>query len=56
MTEDEFVKEVKLLGIDITKKQLEQLRKYYELLIDWNKKINFTSLVEKKTSLFKTFL
>lgn len=55
MTEDEFVTEVKLLGIDITKKQLEQLKKYYELLIDWNEKINLTSIIDKKQVYLKHF-
>lgn len=55
MTEDEFVTEVKLLGINITDNQLEQLKKYYELLIDWNEKINLTTIIEQKQVYLKHF-
>lgn len=55
MTENEFVEELKKIGINVTKNQLKQFDKYYNLLIDWNKKINLTGIVEKKDVYLKHF-
>ena len=33
-------------GITITEEQEQKLNQYYDLLIDWNNKINLTSIVE----------
>lgn len=38
MTEQEFVIAIKELGIEATTKQLNQLEKFYNLLVEWNKK------------------
>ncbi len=55
MNQSKFIEEVKLLGIDITEKQLNLLEKYYELLIEWNNKINLTRIVEKEEVYLKHF-
>lgn len=39
-----FLEEVHLLGIDLTKEQQEKLLKFYQLLIEWNQKINLTRI------------
>ncbi len=42
---DNFVEELQKYGYDnISNTQLEQFDKFYELLIEWNKKINLTSI------------
>ena len=50
-----FIEETKKLGIDITREQLEKLNKYYEMLIEWNNKINLTRIVEKDEVYLKHF-
>ena len=55
MTNDEFIKEVEKLNVILTKNQLKQLEKYYQLLIEWNKKINLTRITEKKDVYLKHF-
>lgn len=55
MTKDKFIKELKILGIEINDIQLEQLNKYYELLIEWNKVMNLTGIVEEQEVYLKHF-
>lgn len=50
-----FIEETKKLGINLTQTQLEQLEKYYNLLIEWNEKINLTRIVEKDQVYLKHF-
>lgn len=44
-----------LYNIELTAKQEEQFNKYYELLIDWNEKINLTAITEYDEVLKKHF-
>jgi 16S rRNA (guanine527-N7)-methyltransferase len=55
MNKDRFIEEVKNLGIEITDKKLEQLEKYYELLIEYNKVMNLTGITEKEEVYLKHF-
>lgn len=55
MNREEFITEVKELGISITDKQLEQLNKYYKALVEWNKRINLTSITEENDVYLKHF-
>lgn len=55
MTNEEFIEKLKELNITLTQEQLNQLEKYYELLIEWNKKINLTRIVERKDVYLKHF-
>ena len=48
MNKEEFITELKKLGITPTTKQLEQLETYYTLLTKWNEKINLTRIIEHK--------
>ena len=43
------------INIEITDKQYEQLMTYYNLLINWNSKINLTSITEKESVFIKHF-
>ena len=55
MTKEEFIQELQKLNVDITLEQLEKLEKYYNLLVEWNKKINLTRITEKKDVYLKHF-
>ena len=52
---DRFLEELKKLNIEPTKSQLEQLNKYYELLIEYNKVMNLTGITEKEQVYLKHF-
>lgn len=43
-------------GVDLNEKQLTQFYRYYEMLIDWNEKINLTAITEFEEVLNKHFL
>lgn len=52
---NEFIESLKLLNININENQLEQLNKYYNLLVEWNEKINLTRIIEKEEVYLKHF-
>lgn len=55
MSEIEFLEELEKIGVYPTKNQLSQLEKYYNLLVEWNEKINLTRIIEKKDVYLKHF-
>ncbi len=55
MIEEDFITEIKKLGINPTKEQLHKLNKFYELLIEWNQKINLTRITSKPDVYLKHF-
>ena len=55
MTINEFIDELKKIGINITEEQLEQLDKYYKILKEENEKINLTSIIEKEKVYLKHY-
>ena len=55
MNIDLFIEETKKLGITLDEIQLKQLEEYYNLLIEWNAKINLTRIVEKEDVYLKHF-
>lgn len=55
MNKEEFINEVKKLGINITNKELDLLDKYYHLLISWNEKINLTTITKEEDVYLKHF-
>lgn len=55
MTEDRFLKEFELLGISLSEQQKNQLETYYELLVEWNEKMNLTGITEKEQVYLKHF-
>ncbi len=55
MNISDFINELKKINIEINQDQLEQLEKYYQLLIEWNEKINLTRITEKKDVYLKHF-
>lgn len=55
MNIENFKKELIELGINITEDQLKKLEIYYELLIEWNNKINLTRITSKEDVYLKHF-
>lgn len=55
MNKEEFIIALQELNINITDEQLNKLNKFYKLLIEWNKKINLTRIVEEKEVYLKHF-
>ena len=51
-----FDQELNELGIQLTDVQKEQFDRYYELLIEWNKVMNLTSITEFDEAVEKHFL
>ena len=50
-----FKKELEKLNINVNDTQLKQLEDYYNLLIEWNNKINLTAITEKDQVYLKHF-
>ena len=55
MTNEEFIKYLEELNIYPTKEQLEKLEKFYNLLVEWNQKINLTRITTKEDADLKHF-
>ena len=55
MNKELFIEELSKLNINPTTKQLEQLEKYYEILITENQKYNLTAITDKETVYLKHF-
>ena len=55
MNIDEFKLEVSKLGINVTSLEIDKLEKYYDLLVEWNEKINLTAITLKKDVYLKHF-
>lgn len=53
---DKFIEEVNEISIDLTEKQLEQFRIYYDMLVEKNKVMNLTGITEWEEVLEKHFL
>lgn len=55
MNEQQFVETVKKNGIELDNDQLKQFELYYELLIEWNNKVNLTAITKKSDVYLKHF-
>lgn len=55
MNKEEFIDSLKELNINPTDNQLKQLDLYYNLLVEWNNKINITTIIEKEDVYLKHF-
>ena len=52
MNKEVFINELKKLNIMLSSYQLDQLDRYYKLLIEWNEKINLTRITDEKDVYF----
>ncbi|MBQ9023625.1 MAG: 16S rRNA (guanine(527)-N(7))-methyltransferase RsmG [Bacilli bacterium] len=55
MNKELFISEVEKLGIKVTQDKLNKLNRYYELLVEWNEKINLTAITDKEEVYLKHF-
>ena len=55
MDKKTFIEELKKININITKDQLNKLETYYNELIEYNKNVNLTRIVEKEDVYLKHF-
>lgn len=53
---DKFLNELKNIDVELSEKQLEQFRIYYEMLVEKNKVMNLTGITEWEEVLEKHFL
>ena len=55
MNKETFIKELKKINIKLTAEQLNQLEKYYEILVIENEKYNLTAITRKEDVYLKHF-
>ncbi|TQR20024.1 16S rRNA (guanine(527)-N(7))-methyltransferase RsmG [Psychrobacillus vulpis] len=55
MNEEQFIQSLHEKGIELTSKQVQQFRKYFELLVEWNEKMNLTAITDKPSVYLKHF-
>ena len=55
MNKEWFIEDVKKLGIEVTDEKLALLDKFYHLLVEWNEKINLTTIIEEDKVYLKHF-
>jgi len=55
LTQEEFIFELKELGIELTEQQKKQLKKYYEMLVEYNQHMNLTGITEESDVYLKHF-
>lgn len=55
MTPEEFQAELGKLGIELSSRQMEQFEQYFQLLVEWNQKMNLTAITEHKEVYLKHF-
>ncbi|MGX7204516.1 16S rRNA (guanine(527)-N(7))-methyltransferase RsmG [Enterococcus pingfangensis] len=55
MTPEEFQAELKKQGIELSAKQLDQFATYFQLLVEWNQKMNLTAITEHEEVYLKHF-
>lgn len=55
MKEEQLIETLKNNNISLSNLQQEQFTKYYQLLIEWNEKVNLTSITDKNEVYLKHF-
>lgn len=52
----QLIEGAKVLSVELTDKQADQLMRYKELLVEWNEKMNLTAITEDMEVITKHFL
>lgn len=55
MNEEQFVLALKEQGIELNEKQIQQFRSYFEILVEWNEKMNLTAITDEPSVYLKHF-
>ena len=55
MNIEQFISALSKKGITLTDKQLQQFERYFELLVEWNEKMNLTAITQKEEVYLKHF-
>lgn len=55
MNEEQFIQALHEKGIELTAQQVAQFRKYFELLVEWNEKMNLTAITDEPSVYLKHF-
>ena len=55
MNEQQFIEALAAKGIDLTETQIAQFKKYFELLVEWNEKMNLTAITDAEGVYLKHF-
>lgn len=55
MNIEQFTSELQKMGIELNERQLNQFEQYYELLVEWNEKMNLTAITDHKGVYLKHF-
>lgn len=55
MNEEQFVQALKEQGIELNEQQIQQFRSYFEILVEWNEKMNLTAITDEPSVYLKHF-
>ena len=55
MTQEEFKSALEELSLNVNSTQLNQFHRYFELLVEWNKVMNLTGIIEEQEVYLKHF-
>ncbi|RSK52131.1 16S rRNA (guanine(527)-N(7))-methyltransferase RsmG [Bacillus canaveralius] len=55
MNTDQFQKMLAEKGVNLSQDQLDQYEKYYQVLVEWNEKMNLTAITDKQEVYLKHF-
>ena len=55
MNKEQFIKSIEELGVENGLEKLPLLETYYDLLVEWNEKINLTAITEREEVYLKHF-
>ena len=47
MNSEQFQQQLSEQGIDLSEKQMNQFNRYYEVLVEWNEKMNLTAITDQ---------
>ena len=55
LNEEQFIKALQEKGIELSNTQIAQFKKYFELLVEWNEKMNLTAITDQPSVYLKHF-
>lgn len=55
MNEQQFINALQEKGINLSETQIGQFKKYFELLVEWNEKMNLTAITDQPSVYLKHF-